>query len=460
MPGGRRRTMFCFSCGGSPRQAHGPVCLPQRLHLASFIISRYGLRWPQVFVRLCSLPGFISTSAPAPRQPAVRFAIPAPAEVAFLSGVDIPVLSPDGARLVFTGSLRTGSRVLWYQPLDTLEAKPLPGTESAVLPFWSPDSRSVAFYSETDKMLKKADVSGGSALAVCAARNSSASGAWLPDGTIIFYDDGLLMRVPAIGGEPKPVFGRDVPAGKMAQLWPRAIPDGRHILFLAVGPEKAKEGIYAADLESREMRMVLPVRSLFEYSPAGYILHSRPQAVLAQRFDARKLTVNDDPLTVVDRAGDFNSVWGALASVSANGTLAYSRPVNRASQLHWHSRDGKDLGSIPGARNYNQLLMSPDGKRVAVELNGTERTTSRTIWSLELSNGILSSITPNGDASYGDAVWSADSRDLIYMSFKSGKPVILAKTCRRRSGAGCGFPGGCPVSGTVASGRQHSCCYS
>ena len=130
---------------------------------------------------------------------------------------------------------------------------------------------------------------------------------------------------------------------------------------------------------------------------------------------------------MVDRAGDFNSVWGALASVSANGTLAYSRPVNRASQLHWHSRDGKDLGSIPEARNYNQLLISPDGKRVAVELNGTERTTSRTIWSLELSNGILSSITPNGDASYGDAVWSADSRDLIYMSFKSGKPVILRK---------------------------------
>ena len=78
------------------------------------------------------------------------------------------------------------ARVLWYQPLDTLEAKPLPGTENAVLPFWSPDSRSVAFYSEADKKLKKVDVSGGSALTVCAAKNGSASGAWLPDGSIIF----------------------------------------------------------------------------------------------------------------------------------------------------------------------------------------------------------------------------------------------------------------------------------
>ena len=364
---------------------------------------------------------------PAPPQPPVRFAIHAPAEAGFLYGVDIPVLSPDGARLVFTASLRTGGRVLWYQPLDALEAKPLPGTENAVLPFWSPDSHSVAFYSEADKKLKKVDISGGSALAVCAAKNGSASGAWLPDGTIIFFDDGLLMRVPATGGEPKPVFGRDVPAAKMAQLWPRALPDGKHILFLAIGPESAKEGIYAADLESRQMRMVLPVRSLFEYSPAGYILYSRQQAIMAQRFDARKLTVNGDPLPVVDRAGEFNSVWGALASVSANGTLAYSRPVNRAAQLHWYTREGKKLGSIAGARNYNQLIISPDGKRVAVELDGTEKTPNRTIWLLELSTGILSPFTPNTDVRHGDAIWSPDSRDLIYVSSKAGKSVILRK---------------------------------
>jgi Tol biopolymer transport system component len=364
---------------------------------------------------------------PAPPQPPVRFAIHAPAESGFLAGVDIPVLSPDGGRLVFTASLRTGGRVLWYQPLDALEAKPLPGTENAVLPFWSPDSRSVAFYSEGDKKLKKVDISGGSALPVCATKGGSASGAWLPDGAIIFFDEGLLMRVPAAGGEPKPVFGRDVPAPKMAQLWPRALPDGRHILFLAVGPETAKEGIYAADLESKQTHMILPVRSLFEYSPAGYILYNRQQAIMAQRFDARKLTVNGDSLPVVDRAGEFSSVWGATASVSANGTLVYSRPVNRAAQLQWYTREGKKLGSVAGSRNYNQLLISPDGRRVAVETEGTEKSPNRNIWLLEVSTGILSPFTPNTDVPHGDAVWSPDSRDLVYMSSKGGKSVILRK---------------------------------
>ena len=267
---------------------------------------------------------------------------------------------------------------------------------------------------------------GWSALTLCPAKNGTASGAWLANGSLIYYDDTKLMRVPATGGEPKPLFGPDVPAPKMAQLWPRALPDGRHILFLALGPQE-KEGIYAADLESGQARMVIPVRSLFEYSPDGYILYSRQQAIMAQRFDARSLTIQGDPLPVVDRAGAFSSAWGPVASASENGTLVYSRPVNRAAQLHWYSRDGKKLSSIAGARNYSQLLISPDGRRVAVELDGTEKTPNRTLWLLELSTGILSLFTPNTDARYSDAVWSSDSRDLIYSRFQGFKPVILRK---------------------------------
>jgi Tol biopolymer transport system component len=364
---------------------------------------------------------------PAPAEPPVRFAIHAPADAGFLSSVDVPVLSPDGARLVFTGGRRSGGRALWYQPLDMLEAKALPGTENAVLPFWSPDSRSVAFYSEADKKLKRVDVAGGPVLTLCAARTGSASGAWLPDGSILFYDEGKVMRVSAMGGEPKPVFKPDMPAPKMVQLWPRALPDGKHILFLAVGPERAKEGIYAGDVESGETRMVLPVRSLFDYTPDGYLFYNRQQTILAQRFDVGTLSIHGDPFQVVERAGEFSSTWGAISSVSANRTLAYSRPVNRSAQLHWYSRDGKKLGSIAGARNYNQLILSPDGRRVAVELNGTDKTPNRTIALLELSTGILSLFTPSIEAQYFDAVWSSDSRDLIYVSFQGEKRPILRK---------------------------------
>lgn len=410
------------SGGGADTAVPVPAVAPRKQQILSLWIALAASAGAAA-----ALAGIHFSERPAPPQPPVRFAMQAPAEAGFFGGTDIPVVSPDGTRLVFTATLRTGGRVLWHQALDTMEAKPLPGTESAVLPFWSPDSRSIAFYSEADKKLKRVEVSSGSAVSVCPARMGSASGAWLGDGTIIFYDDGLLMRVPAAGGDSKPVFGRDVPAAKMSQLWPRALPGGKHILFLAVGPEKDKEGIYAAHLESRQMSMVLPVRSLFEYSPAGYLVYSRQQALMAQRFDANKLAISGDPLPLVDRAGEFSSIWGATASVSANGTLAYSHPVNRASQLQWYARDGKKLGSIPGAKYYNQLLISPDGKRVAVELSGTERAANRTIWLLELSTGILSPLTPRADVVYGDAVWSPDSRNLAYMTSRSGKSEIVRK---------------------------------
>jgi Tol biopolymer transport system component/predicted Ser/Thr protein kinase len=366
------------------------------------------------------------TERPAPPRLGVRFAIHSPADAVFFQGTDTPILSPDGTRLIFTASRRTGVRVLWHQPLDSMEAKPLPGTENALLPFWSPDSRSVAFYSETDKKLRKVDLSGGPAVTLCAVQNGSASGAWLANGSLIFYDDGKLMRIASTGGEPKPLLGADIPAPKMTQLWPRALPDGKHILFLAVGPPD-KEGIYAANLESGQTRMVLPVRSLFEYSPDGYILYGRQEAIMAQRFDASKLASEGDPTPVVERALAFSAVWGPVASASANGTLVYSRPVNRAAQLHWYTRDGKKLGSIEGARNYSQLLLSPDGRRVAFELNGTEKTPNRTLWVLELSTGIPSLVTPNTEERYSDAVWSPDSRDLVYARFQGFKPSIVRK---------------------------------
>jgi Tol biopolymer transport system component len=358
-------------------------------------------------------------------QNVVRFAIHAPVDAGFLAGADIPVLSPDGQRLIFTGTRRDGVRFVWYQPLDTLEAKPIPGTESAALPFWSPDSQSVAFYSEADKKLKRVDLNGGAVLPLCALGNGIGGGAWLPDGSIIFSDNVGMKRVASTGGDAKPVFA-DVPAPKMTQLWPKAIPDGKHILFLAVGPDSSKEGIYAGDLETLKARMVMPVRSLFEFSPAGYILFNRQQAIMAQPFDVRALAIKGSPSTVVDRAGEFTSNWGALASASANGTLAYSRPVNRAARLYWYSRSGTKLSSIEGARFYNQLLISPDGRRAAVELTATEKTPTPTIWLLELSTGILSLFTPNADFRYSDAVWTADGRGLIYhRTSKDGKSSIV-----------------------------------
>jgi Tol biopolymer transport system component len=374
-----------------------------------------------------ALLAWVHFSAPvAPAQQPVRFALAAPDDLGMVIGGDVAVISPDGSRIVYAASRRTTGRALWYQPLDSLEAKALPGTESAAFPFWSPDSRLVAFFSTADNKLKKIDVTGGPALTISEARNG-ASGAWLEDGTIIFADDGVLKRVPASGGDPKPVLRPDVPGPKMAQIWPRALPGGSHFLFTALSQDVSRYGIYAGALDSGQAQLVTPVAALSEYSPAGYLLYGRQQAILAQRFDARTLKLSGEPLPVVDRAGEINFRLGAVFTVSNNGMLAYQRPVNRSSHLCWYNRDGKRLGSIAGARNYHQLLMSPDDKRAIVEIQGTERIPAMTVWLLEVSTGILSSFTSTPEVNHQDAIWSTDSRDVIYLSRRNGKPTVLRK---------------------------------
>ena len=69
-------------------------------------------------------------------------------------------LSPDGRKLAFRASGKGGARSsLWVRALDSLEARPLPGTEGANFPFWSPDSRFLAFSAGGN--LKKIEASGG-----------------------------------------------------------------------------------------------------------------------------------------------------------------------------------------------------------------------------------------------------------------------------------------------------------
>src|SRR5262249_48208715 len=62
-------------------------------------------------------------------------------------------ISPDGRKLAFTAADSSGKVTLWLRFIDSLTAQPVPGTEGASFPFWSPESRFIAYFAN-DKVFR------------------------------------------------------------------------------------------------------------------------------------------------------------------------------------------------------------------------------------------------------------------------------------------------------------------
>ena len=262
-----------------------------------------------------------------PKASAVRFQVSLP-EKASLRSQDFPVVSPNGEYLVFAAGGGPGSttgRILRVRPLNSLSFQDLPGSEGARMPFWSPDSRSIGFFAEGK--LKKVDVTGGSPQTICDVA-SGQSGAWSPDGTIVFaaVSAGPLLRVPAAGGEAKPLTALDPSRQEIRHGRPFFLPDGRSFLYLAVSSLPEKNGIYAGSLDSKETKRLMTSSSHAAYAPGpsgvGYLMFSRANTLMAQPFDSRKLELSGEPFPIAEQVAEPEFV-GSAFSVSGNGVLAY-----------------------------------------------------------------------------------------------------------------------------------------
>ncbi len=335
---------------------------------------------------------------------------------------DLLVVSPDGRRLVFTGATPEGNRVLWMHSLDAGSTEPLAGTEEAGLPFWSPDSRFVAFFSSGK--LKKIDTLGGPPQTICdVATTYLSGGSWGQGGVIVFGERATpLYHVSAGGGEPQPVMDSDKSRQGTAYWWPHFLPDGVHFLYESVSADARERAILVGSLNSTQTQLLIHGASKPSYVKPGFLIYSRQGTILAQKFDAKTLRVTGPPVPIagqVDTSGDYP---GAQFSASEGGVLAYRGESGRV-QLAWRDRDGKRLAPISEPGFYPQIALSPDEKRLAVQRSDGE---TEHLWLLELATGIFSKLTFNraGDV---NPVWSPDGRELVYSSIRNGHGDLYRK---------------------------------
>ena len=377
--------------------------------------------------------------------PAIRFEIQPTEKITFING-SYPMVSPNGKWVVFPAIGADGVRRMWLRSLDSVEVRPLSGTESdnPIQPpvYWSPDSRFIVFSSNpgpfASGQFKKLDISGGPPTIICDVRGVTVGVTWNRDGVIVFGDNAIggLMRVSAAGGVATPVTVRDPSRGENFHLYPQFLPDGKHFLYYRSGNKPEYQGTYVGSIEAKpEEQSLKPVmlsdrQATYTASLIGgpaRLLFLRETTLFAQPFDPGSFQLTGESVPVADQVGSFAPANAGLYSVSENGVLAYRvGPGGDHVQLTWYDPQGKVTGTLGDKGAYRNPAVSPDGTRVAVTQLDRSTSGGSNIWVLDIARGNNIKVTFN--AGRNDfPVWSPDGKSIAFASNRAGHMDLYLK---------------------------------
>ncbi|PYU25833.1 MAG: hypothetical protein DMG32_11215 [Acidobacteria bacterium] len=305
-----------------------------------------------------------------------------------LAGFDQPAvaISSDGSHLAYV-AIRGSTQQLYLRGMDSLEAKPIPGTEDAANPFFSPDSRWLGFFA--GGKLKKVAVAGGAAVTL--ADVSFARGAaWSSLSAIIFAPAtvSVLQQIPDAGGTSRPVTHFD--KAEPTHRWLEFLPDGKSVFF-AGGPSTgnwATAKIAVQSLRTGERRELIQGGTNPRYALSGHLLYAQAGTVMAAPFDAQRLQLTGAAVPVVEDVLQSSGTGAAQYSISTTGSLVYVPGGVRAlfRKLVWVSRNGVEQPIAAPPHVYYYPRLSPDGRRIAVTVVEEEQQ----LWLYDLARDALS----------------------------------------------------------------------
>jgi Tol biopolymer transport system component len=326
------------------------------------------------------------------------------------------VISPNGKMLAMVLADSTGTASLWVRAMDSFEARALPGTKGATQPFWSPDSRSLAFFAA--EKLKKIALGGGDAEILCNVR-SSRGGTWNRDGVILFApsSNGPLFRISANGGEATAVTSLDSTRHETAHRFPRFLPDGRHYLFSVLGGNTDRVTIVAGALGSGSHKTIFVAEGGAAYSPGGHLLFTRKGVLSAQRFDPGSLRLTGEPLSLGDPLTPPTTSGAPVVSIAEDGTLAYLFDPLPGTRMAWFDMGGQEVGQVPLAiGSYAGLALSPDGRSALI--NHATSSTETELLVVDLERGTTNRIS--NEPVVENFAWSPNGKRVAYTDGGTG----------------------------------------
>ncbi|CAN5688496.1 hypothetical protein BH24ACI5_BH24ACI5_11520 [soil metagenome] len=323
-------------------------------------------------------------------------------------------VSPDGRQVVYVAPGGRGTQ-LFARAMNDLTPRALAGTEGARLPFFSPDGQWIGFFA--DGMLKKAPLAGGTPATLATAPDGTGA-SWGSNGEILFaptYSSGLFAVAEA-GGIPRRVTTLDSAAGDDVHGWPQVVPGHHAVLLTVIAWSRETSAIVLVNLDTGERRPVLQEASFARYVPdtpaaaTGHLVFVRDGALMAAPFDPAGTGQAGTPVSVLER------VRAAQFDISASGVLAYAPGSGTAPDysLVWVDRAGvsRPINTLP--RGYEDLHLSPDGRRVALTIEEPGFESPAHVWLADTDRGTLTRLTFDGFSR--DPVWAPDGQSIVFGS--------------------------------------------
>jgi Tol biopolymer transport system component len=327
-------------------------------------------------------------------------------------------VSRDGRAVVYQVLDEGGQNALWIRRIDEAVGRPIRGTETGmsnglVQPFLSPDGRSVAFFDEPARQLKRVDLEAGAASVLATVAGNQTGGSWSPGGAIVFSTmlTAGVQSIPATGGTPTAATVVDRSKRESSHLFPEFLPDGRRFLYLARYDDDLPSAVFVGSLDGTAPVRVLESPYAVKFAPPDRLLYVRGDALVSQRLDLVTLALLGEPVTVVSPI--LRTGAGRVAFAAADdGTLVYATgtPGSNAEGV-WLDRSGRPLDIPPLPMREISVQLSPDGRTLAF-FAGAVSTIGDDLWLYDVDRRVPTRL--NTMAGGGPVSFSPDGARIVF----------------------------------------------